>query len=558
MKIRRVLFINQSESRNAVASVIILPGGTVDNALIELVSKWTSAWLLKPAFWVSVNQISQSNQDSPKVMATVIGRNGQREVDFIQYLSRLSLSCINLIAVRVVEENSNFNREQDRIVDLVADYVEKSRPIAIGRDLESTSIQLVKVNLVFAPSEKKGASAKDLYEPTWESNLVVAPEDRRTPTRLDGFLRYSESARLNAFMLSNIASAAGIWSGQKKGIFEIVADTADLSPMHGLVRLMRVYVRGIISEGLSLRVAAMALKRAAQASSSRIESRAFENRFLVAHEDKQVDNKIDKMVLESLTLQNGDLDYKGFQFTHDIEQSEVGVKSAIQAFFSNSWALLKVLPIWIFAAVWNGIARLVTLKLFGARGKEVVRGTIDFPQTELDSRASVAIDEIISNREKVSDELANWPENVLRRAAPGLWADIRSIIVANLDGSRLPTGIAHEKNDEGAVKVIGDLNLVLPSLTEKWQLPLHIKRTLESEKNSATWREMEVLEELRLFLITKQSDAEENRDFVVGNLSKVDKEVEKLQESITLNARKLERVKRGLPIDENQDEEVRS
>lgn len=542
--------INTKSDLSSVASVIILPGGPIDDALISLIEKWTQAWLLKPAFWVSVNQVKYLNNESPKLLATVIGRNGKQEVDFIQYLSRLSLSCINLIAVRVVEENNTFNSSQDLVVDVVADYVEKSKPISNGRENDEGSIQLVKVNLVFAPSERKGASAKELYEPTWESNLVVAAEDRRTPTRLDGFLRYSEGARLNAFMLSNIASAAGIWSGQKKGIFEIIADSADMSPRHGLVRLMRTYVRGIISEGLSLRVAAEALRRAGNPITSKVEARAFENRFLMAIEGKDLDTRIDAMVSQTLALENGDLDYVPIATEINLDQSDVGVKEALMAFFRNSWALLKVLPIWVFAVIWNGLARLVTLKLFGERGRQVVRGSIDFPQTELDARANIAIDEIKSNRVKVEEALNSWPENTLRRPAPGLWSGLRALMLGNLDGSSLPPGINHEKSDSGQIKVVGDLNAVLPSLTDRWQLPIHISRTLESEKHSATWREMDVLEELQTFLTERQKNAEEEKNFIESDLEKIEKESDELGTSISQKVRMLDRLERGLPVED--------
>jgi hypothetical protein len=542
----KVLFIKSTENSSSVASVIILPGGDLDAALIQLVEKWTHSWLLKPAFWVSVNHVVQTGDESPKLLATVIGRNGKQDIDFIQYLSRLSLNCINLIAVRVVEEKNTFNLAQDRVVDVVADYVEKSKPISNNRDKEESGIQLVKVNLVFAPSERKGASAKDLYEPTWEANLVVAAEDRRTPTRLDGFLRYSEGARLNAFLLSNIASAAGIWSGQKKGIFEIIADHADLSPMHGLVRLMRTYVRGIISEGLSLRVAAEALKRAGNSNSSKIEARAFENRFLSAIEGEDLDKRIEKMINESLKLENGNLDYQPIDLKLSEDRSNVGLSEAVKTFFIGSWALLKVLPIWLFASVWNGLARIVTLKLFGERGKQVVKGSIDFPQTELDAKANTAIEEILSNRERLEQSLANWPENTLRRPAPGLWSKLRSIMMGNLDGSPLPNGAVHEKLDTGQFRIIGDLNYVLPSLTDRWHLPAHIKRTLDSETTSATWREMDELEELQAFLKNRQKNAEEEAMLVESDLEKIRVEVENLTDVISSKIRILDRIQRGL------------
>ena len=499
---RKEQSINSLRSTNASASAIILPGGSIDDALIQIVQKWTKSWLLRPAFWISVKHIIRTEGETPKILATVIGRDGRQDVDFLQYLSRLSLNSINIVAVRVVESDEPFNRDQDEIIDLVAEYVEKSKPTLVNFEKESNPLKLFRVNLVFAPSERRGASAKELYEPNWEANLVVAAEDRRTPNSMDGFLRYSEKSRLHSFMLSNIASAAGIWSGQKKGIFEITADQSDLSPMHGLVRLMRVFVRGIISEGLSIRVGAEALNRASKSETSIIQGRAFQNRQLVALEGESIERQIDSMVETTFDLENGELDYVENSFKMDYEMGEIGVKGAIKNFYKSSIALVKVLPIWIFASLWNGIARLVTLKLFGSRGQLKVKGTIDFPKTELDVKANMTIQEIENGRNQIKEEFSNWPKNVMRRPAPGLWKAFRSLILGNLDGSQLPNGIAQQRDDYGATRVIGELNLVIPNLNEVWELPSHLENDA-NQRRSTTWLDKNGIEEISLYLQDK-------------------------------------------------------
>ena len=111
--------IKEVSDSGATASVIILPGGESDSALVDLVEQWTKCWLLKPAFWVSVNDFNKIANQTAKVMATIVGRNGRKEIDFLQYLSRNEINCINLIAIRLIEENTNYNGQQDDLVDLV-------------------------------------------------------------------------------------------------------------------------------------------------------------------------------------------------------------------------------------------------------------------------------------------------------------------------------------------------------------------------------------------------------------------------------------------------------
>jgi len=539
--------ISEKSELGATASVILLPGGDSDVAILNLVEKWTKCWLLKPAFWVSVNDVNRIPNQTTKVTATVIGRNGRKDLDFIQYLSRNEVSCINLVAIRLVEENVNYNREQDELVDLVTEHVTRSRPVTERASGEQESMKLVKANLVFAPTDRMGVSAKEFYESKWESNLVVSSEDRRTPSRLDGYLRYSERDRFISFVLMNVASAAGLWSGQSKGIFEIISSKNSHTPAFGRVRLMRVFVRGILSEGLSMRVAAEALKRAARADQSKIEEREYPNPHLEGLENSHVDERIDAMLKTSMKLEGGDLNYESPSYDSKVERDFVGVKGALKTFFRGSWALIKVLPIWFFAALWNALARALTLRLFGERGKQEVKGSIDFPQTKLDVDVNETIKSIRERREKVSkDRNEDWPTNVLRRPSPGLWAGLRKIVFGNLDGSPLPNTEQHQKNDQGLVKVIGDVNLAIPSYSESWTLPPHIQRTVDSEFRSALWFEDEKLDELEKFLRDRKLTTEQVRDSKQAEEDSLKSEVDSLEETIRNLALRLERIDRGL------------
>lgn len=539
--------ISEKSELGATASVILLPGGDSDVAILNLVEKWTKCWLLKPAFWVSVNDVNRIPNQTTKVTATVIGRNGRKDLDFIQYLSRNEVSCINLVAIRLVEENINYNREQDELVDLVTEHVTRSRPVTERASGEQESMKLVKANLVFAPTDRMGVSAKELYESKWESNLVVSSEDRRTPSRLDGYLRYSERDRFISFVLMNVASAAGLWSGQSKGIFEIISSKNSHTPAFGRVRLMRVFVRGILSEGLSMRVAAEALKRAARADQSKIEYRKYPNEHLDGLENSYVDERIDAMLKTSMKLKDGDLNYESPSYDSKVERDFVGVKGALKTFFRGSWALIKVLPIWFFAALWNALARALTLRLFGERGKQEVKGSIDFPQTKLDVDVNETIKSIRERRERVSkDRNEDWPTNVLRRPSPGLWEGLRKIVFGNLDGSPLPNTEQHQKNDKGLVKVIGDVNLAIPSYSESWTLPPHIQRTVDSEFRSALWFEDEKLDELEKFLRDRKLTTEQVRDSKQAEEDSLKSEVDSLEETIRNLALRLERIDRGL------------
>jgi hypothetical protein len=263
---------------------------------------------------------------------------------------------------------------------------------------------------------------------------------------------------------------------------------------------MRSFVRGILSEGLSTRVAADALDRASKAELSKIDpQRSFPNPHLEAIEAEKVSEQIEKMVNDTFTLSKDRLIYKPVTLLPLPGQEETGVGSAIKEFIRNSWSLIKVLPLWIFAGIWNAVAGFVSRLIFGLRGRKVVKGSIDFPRTNLDKDAEVKIENISKRRERISAILAAWPNNVLRKSEPILWGDIRKLVLGRLDGSTLPNGYTHTKGTKGT-QIFGELNDVIPEMGEKWSLPAHFERTLPSQSRSANWRETEVIEDLAQYL----------------------------------------------------------
>jgi hypothetical protein len=180
-------------------------------------------------------------------------------------------------------------------------------------------------------------------------------------------------------------------------------------------------------------------------------------------------------------------------------QQETGVGAAIKHFFRNSWSLLKVLPLWIFTGIWNAIAGFVSRLIFGLRGRKIVKGSIDFPRTNLDKDSEINIISISERRAKILEILAAWPNNVLRKSEPILWGDIRKLVLGRLDGSPLPTTIEKMTGTSGT-QVFGDLSDVIPDMNEKWTLPAHFERTLPSQPRVTSWRDTEIVEDLAQYL----------------------------------------------------------
>ena len=537
------------------ASVVLLPSGETGAELIKLVSEWTKSWMLKPAFWISETDIVDSSDGPPRIFATITGRNGSERIDLFSQLTRLDINNIRVLAARVVGANQKTDKFQDRSVSIIEKYIEQSRPIKTRSDNQDSGIRILKVNLVFAPTEQTGASFTDLLESHWDINLVIAPEDRATPTSFDGFTRYEDKEKMNGFILSNIASTAGLWSGQKKSIFELSSQFSDLSPIQNQVRVMRTFVRGILSEGLAVKVAAEALRQAGKAETSKLSDRAIPNKHLVAYEGEDAERVISEMLDQALSFQNDALKYQSVSLEVDVPQKATGVFQAIKFFFRRTWSLIKILPLWAFAALWNFLARLVTVRLFGSRGREVAKGTIDFPKTDLDKDSARNLLEVKERRQKILEVLSGWPKNVLRKSEPRLWEDLRKLVIGRLDGSSLPVGIEHTKDSVG-IRVLGDLNQVLPSLHEQWQLPANLVRTLDSEPRKATWRDMEIIENLENFLKSKITQTEEEIKLINSKIEKIDAELSTINTELEKDKAKIESLRvnkavEGLEVEVN-------
>ena len=495
------------------ASIIILPGGEDGEQLLNVVQEWTQCWMLKPAFWVRSDDVTSHEHEQARISATIIARNGRKEIDLLDYLSGVDFAQVHLIALRTVNTDSQHDQAQDAIVDVINEVLSKARPYDSSDDSRAGNQKLKKINLVFAPSKRKGASFTHLYESQWHINLVVAPEDRSTPSRFDKSTRDSNDAdkdKWQRFLISNTAVAAGIWAGQEKSIFEAASQFTDLSPVQGQVRVMRTFVRGILSEGLSTRVAADALSRSGKAETSKIDGLLpFPNQFLEAYEGERIVEVIDEMVEKTIDFAGSRLRYDEVQLVPPPDQEDTGLFAGLKYFFKTTWSLFKVLPLWFFAAIWNRIAIFFSRLIFGNKGRKRIVGTIDFPRTNLDKDAEAELEMIQERRKKILGILEKWPTNVVRKSEPILWSEMRKLMMGRLDASPLPYGVEQENGTNGKM-VIGDLNAVLPDINERWELPSDIERTVSSQARSTNWQQVENIEDLTTFFSNSVSLSETN------------------------------------------------
>ena len=446
--------------REQSASIILLPDGKWGEDLLDLVESWSKNWLLQPAYWLSVSNIKHFEGRPPEVLANVIGRNGRREVDLFQQLSRYSIPILRLISIRLVEESTKRSETQDTLVDVLAKYIENSKPLTqrVGQNKEIGS-QLIKVNLIFSPSEVTGASYPHLHEPLWNFNIVVAPEDRTFPTGFDSFISSNNKEKLTGFILSNTATAAGIWTGQTTSAYEEELKHSQNSVQYDKVLVQRSFTRAIVSDALAFRVAAHALDKLLNYNEETISEIQRNNQSLKILESKDESKAIDELVNKVMQLNNNELDYLSPESLKNPDKKMISLKNRIVLFIRFVSGIFMKLPIWIFTGLFKGLTKFVSRKIDSEDGEYEISTEIDFPQTKLDGIVEAEVVQLQQNL--ITGQLAvdEWPRATLRKAPPHLFADIRGMLFNSLDNTTYK---------DPAKEIFANASKVIPDFRETW------------------------------------------------------------------------------------------
>ena len=446
--------------RNQSASIILLPDGEWGEELLHLAENWSKNWLIQPAYWLRLSDITHSEGRPPEVLATVVGRNGRRTVDLFEQLSRYSISLLRLISIRLVEESAERSEKQDSLVDVLAKYIDNSKPLMqrVGQHREIGS-QLIKVNLIFSPSEVTGASYPHLHETLWNFNIVVAPEDRTFPTGFDSFISSANKKKFIGFILSNTATAAGIWTGQTTSAYEEELKHSQNSVQYDKVLVQRSFTRAIVSDALAFRVAAHALEKLINYSEEGAAELQRSQQNLKFLPEDQVERATTELLNNVMQLNNKTLDYEPAESLKDPEKKLISLKNRIYIFFLLVLGIFSKLPIWIFTAIWKGISNLISKKIDSNEGEFKIDSEIDFPKTKLDGITEAEI--IKLEKDMVDAQLAvdEWPRATLRKVPPGLFSELRGLIFNHLDNTY------YKKT---ADEIFADPSHLVPDFNAKW------------------------------------------------------------------------------------------
>lgn len=455
-------------------TLVVIPPEREDE-LLDLARQWTAGWMIKSALWVRPSDLipdEQFNPDAPpRVMATIIGRNGSASVELFEELGRQPYDLLRLIAVRSVEPGIAVNAELDKALDVLRLHLhDYSKP-------EGT--ELTFTNLIFSPTHQGGASANHLIEAGWNMNVVVSPENRPTPQSFDAFSRHSDPKKWAGFVLSHVVTAAGLWATVNASPY----DDARVPESQTHVYLQRLSIRGVLTGSLVVNVALAAMDSVAKDVSPLADpliSVEEEDLRLMSPEEEEY--AVQDLIRIALELEGGQLAYapaSGFQTP---ARNRIGFVRQMGELARFGWDKFVDSPRWVIRKIKSRTSRRTTAALHGADGDiEVdVAGILHWE----DAAFADEIQNLNQRREAIRARFAE-PIPALRfDVNANLWTSLREISFSLLDGSPMPAGarLSDRIAQSSTPSVVSSLGCLYPDWQSVWIPPIEVAQELAESK----------------------------------------------------------------------------
>jgi len=509
--------------------VIVLPSGDRGEQLLNVVEEWVRSRLLSPAIWVRGQDVKSENGASatthdgrpPRVRGTIIGRNDRADVDLFRELGQVELTTLRFVVIRWVEgtsiggSNGPVDQVQDAAVEVLEKYLDFSRPQVTDGGSQMVGTNLIRLNLIFAPSEHAVSDVTHLIRQAWESNVVVAPEDRKSAAAFDGFTRTEDQDTMNRFILANTATASGLWSGVQASVYELDRVKQIPTALSRIV-IQRSFVRGILTGGLAVRMAARALTQAIRPDAI-VRDRKSKLKYMAP---SLVPMRIQLMLDIAMLMSDGLLSYRDYTDFVEPAKQKRGLLSAIWDFAKFCWDKVKALPGWFIEFQLKKLSSAISRRLYGSDGDTEIDASIDFGASRsiLDRRLALRVKRI-SDQQKQLAELLDKPLAVaVQDEHPQLWKDLRSLVFQSLDGRVDGAGT-------GRPSVV-DLSLI-QALTDEPEVPFwtRIIAGLKNfwlsifSKNEVVQPKLAVKEKPRVPSLTDEGIDENHNVKVVGNIA---------------------------------------
>jgi hypothetical protein len=503
-------------------SVILLPSGTQGDEVLAAARDWTRAGLLSPALWVRPETVVVEQGAPPQIPAILIAHSVAGEVvevtrDLFETLAQESLGLLRLVKLRSVRPDRQLDGLQDTISKAVQSYVGHAMPLVSPKSNNARArADLSRITLICAPTEFVLAERVAWGDEDSSTVLVAAPEDRTNPWAGDAFVR--DDQRFVGFVLMHLATASGLWTSAPVGTLELFDHEASASES---IWIPRVFISGVLTDGLARRIAAQVLTDAADAASTLIDPRTgVPAAGTVPIRDELVQDYVELMLKASLALDEARLQYKPFRPVADADQLRIGSSRQIRHYLSFLSGKILRIPHWYATAARSRFSGFLNRNLQGEHGRYVV-GELE----RLDGRDQ----SLVRARDRAAAELAEAQtrerqvlDATLVHTSPRVWEGIRTLIFGSIDASSDLSGYGFALIED-KVPVFGRVADIVADPNGSWQPTSELGQ--EIFPDPVDWATARKMPELRDNFVSIIGEARSMIDPTSGEIADTQKRV---------------------------------
>jgi len=503
--------------RGGASQVVLLPGGPVGDALLDIVESWTHEGLLDRVFWVPAHMVLEHHSMPARMSAFVFGRNSdgsheRREVPLLSTLGRESLDELVVASVRWLtgdaEDREFVSQSAQRMLIALRDAM------PLPRQVEEVSVGGTRVrslNLIFAATRVSSDEIAALISRDWEENILVSPEDRQRPNAADRFTDSDDIQTWAGFVAASTSTLAGLWTGFSTSPVprSSVAEAAVQRPQ---VRVARTFTRAVVSGGFSVDLAKSVATALAEPQTPLTDPLiASQAQGVVALDGHQAEEAVGHAVDALMRIDSEALRYRGLEELPQPQPLRVGFFRSFRDFLVFSWDKLTSVPRWAWSWLADKLGRSTEKQLYGTSGEVSVDARSDLRIFTEDPELLDTAIAIQALQARVDTALGQPPLPVTRKPLPTLWGSLRATVFVLVDGGSDHSDLRPILQD-GRVAIVPDVGMVIPAPWDTWKLPQEVSELFTGDSNNettVTWTELPEARELLAHLEERTSDLKE-------------------------------------------------
>jgi hypothetical protein len=381
-----------------------------------------------------------------------------------------------------------------------------------------------KINLVVAPTELQHGFKKEIYEEGWQINVIASPEDRANPWSGDAFVR--DDAKFVNFALMHVATVAGLWHGLPIGTFEtfLRESSAQVS-----IWVSRIFVSGILTDGLVRRISAKILNEVADVGLSATESHDFTTEGTYPIPENEIKTYVDQMIKETLSFDDNLLTYARPKEFDELAKSRWYEFDQIKSFFKFSKDKIFAMPRWTWLWLRRKVGKALTRKFQGEEGQAVVGIEDESLYDFRDRMLTAQINRITEISDEAKKALISPISTTARRTPTQIWQKIRKLVFGMLDGGNLTEYGIKPKDDVGVP--------VFSKVTDVIQDPNFVKKITNSKsdhKIEMNWQNLEEANLTRHEVVSNLNGLEQKLDNLLMRVVQIDEQINEITNPVKI------------------------